>query len=83
MGYNTILQYCSQIYRHPRILPTSATGSHNITHSTQDKRLERFFEPNVHKGLKGIKFATLALLSPKDHPLKTEITFRSQNTVRF
>ena len=47
MGYNTILQYCSQIYRHPRILPTSATGSHNITHSTQDKRLERFYEPNV------------------------------------
>ena len=51
MGYNTILQYCSQIYGHPRILPTSATGSHNITHSTQDKRLERFYEPNVHKRL--------------------------------
>ena len=80
MGYNTILQYCSHIYGHPRILPTSTTGSHNITHGTQDKRLERFYEPNVHEGL---SLPHRPFWVQKITPLKLKLPFAAKNTVLF
>ena len=78
--YNTILQYCSQIYGHPRILPTSATGSHNITHSTQDKRRERFYELNLHKG---VSLAHRPFRVRKTIPSKLKLPFAAKTQYVF